>query len=186
MNQQIITICAGGVIETALLPYHLVHLTAHYDLNTRIAISQHAEKFVSELSLQCISKNAVYTENKDVDVVTGLPYHILYSHCDLLLIRPATARIVAECALGIITCPVTRLFSFVEKKKIIMCFMLHPRMEKNIYAQHIINLKNLGVMILGFEDERSTDWTNIEQVISQRLNLCKKDDVEQVRIVYKS
>jgi len=171
-----IVVAAGGVIETALLPYNLVHLLSCVDITVSIAISPSAEKFVTETALQAITKKAVYHEEKIFDLLTGQPLHLAYSNSDLLVLYPATARIIAQCALGEITCPVTRLFAFTPKEKILIAPAIHPRMDKRIYQPHLDKLTELGCQVLNQYQEDSSPyslWSQIELKVAEMLEVEK-------------
>ena len=166
-----IVVAAGGAIETALLPYNLVHLLSCVDIAVSAAISPSAEKFVTETALQAITKKVVYREDQLFDPLTGKPLHLAYSEADLLVLYPATARIIAQCALGEITCPVTRLFAFTPKARILIAPAIHPRMDKRIYQPHLDKLKDLGCHVLnqGQEDSPYSLWSQVELKVAEML-----------------
>ena len=167
-----ITVAAGGVIETALLPYNLVHLLSCVDIAVSAAISPSAEKFVTETALHAITKKVVYHEKQLFDPLTGKPLHIAYSEADLLILYPASARIIAQCALGEITCPVTRLFAFTPKERILIAPAIHPKMDKRIYQPHLNKLQELGCHVLNqWQEDASTYslWSQIELKIGEML-----------------
>lgn len=167
-----IVVAAGGVIETALLPYNLVHLLSCVDIAVSTAISPSAEKFVTETALHAITKKLVYHENQLFDPLTGKPLHIAYSEADLLVLYPATARIIAQCALGEVTCPVTRLFAFTPKAQILIAPAIHPRMDNRIYQPHLDRLKELGCHVINQWREDGSEyslWSQIELKVGEML-----------------
>jgi phosphopantothenoylcysteine decarboxylase / phosphopantothenate---cysteine ligase len=171
-----IVVAAGGVIETSLLPYNLVHLRSCVDITVSTAISPAAEKFVTSTALQAITKNLVYQEQQLFDPLTNKPLHIAYSEADLLILYPATARIIAQCALGEVTCPVTRLFAFTPKERILIAPAIHSRMDKRIYYPHLNKLQELGCHVLNQhqeEDALYSLWSHIELKIAEMLEAEK-------------
>lgn len=167
-----VVVAAGGVIDTALLPYNLLHLTSCVDITVSTAISPSAQRFVTETALYAITKKAVYHENQLFDPFTGKPLHLSYSESDLLVLYPATARIIAQCALGEITCPVTRLFAFTPKDRILIAPAIHPRMDMRIYQPHLDKLRDLGCQVLSQEHEESSPyslWSQVELKIADML-----------------
>jgi phosphopantothenoylcysteine synthetase/decarboxylase len=168
-----VVIAAGGVIETALLPYNLLHLISCVDLTISTAISPAAQKFVTETALHAITKKAVYYEDRLFEPCTGKPLHIAYSESDLLILYPATARIITQCAIGEITCPVTRLFAFTPKSKILIAPAIHSRMDMRIYQPHLERLQDLGCHVLTQHQDTSCPyslWADIELKIAEILN----------------
>jgi phosphopantothenoylcysteine synthetase/decarboxylase len=165
-----IVVAAGGAIETALLPYNLVHLLSCVDIAVSAAISPSAEKFVTETALHAITKKVVYREDQLFDPLTGKPLHLAYSEADLLVLYPATGRIIAQCALGEITCPVTRLFAFTPKERILIAPAIHPRMDKRIYQPHLDKLNDLGCYVLqGQDDSPYSLWSQVELKVAEML-----------------
>ena len=154
-----VTMASGGVIETAMLPYYLSRFLLTYDLDVRIALSSSAEKFVSSLALEALSHHPLYTENHDFNPYTGEAFHLSYSKTDCLFVFPASARILAQAALGIIDCPVTRLFAHFDKSKIIIVPWMHPDHDARIYLRHIHFLQELGCQV-ALESSGSLHWKN--------------------------
>lgn len=176
-----ITFASGGIIETALLPYKLSYLLAHYDIEVRLAVSPAAREFVTITALQGISGKPVYYTNSQFHERSGLPLHLALTESDLMVVYPATARLIAEMALGVITCPVTRVFAFTPKCKIVIAPMIHELMESRIYRPHIETLKSIGCTVLG-EGSLRTSWYVTEQAIVKMLGLISKSPSQEVNI----
>jgi hypothetical protein len=171
-----VVIAASGVIETALLPYHLVHLKSHYNIKLAVAVTPSAFDFVTNTALHAISQHIVYDNNMRFDPISGKPWHIILSSADLLVLYPASARIIAQCANGEITCPVTRLFAFTEKKRIAVCPALHPNFDIRIYINHLDMLDRLGCNILAHrlgDRIEPPSWDAVESFIQKELNIVK-------------
>ena len=144
-----VVIAAGGAIETALLPSHLARLAPWRDVfEIQIALSDGGARLVSAEVLQTITANAVYTSARLIDPALNEPFHISLASCDLLVIFPATARIVAAMALGIVECPVTRLFAFADKPRVVITPYLHPAMSLELYRPHLATLSSLGCKLI--------------------------------------
>jgi len=168
-----ITVAAGGTIETALLPYHIVHLLKFLPVIVRVALSSSAQRFVTPLALEGITRQPVYTDIIQLDAMTHLPLHMLYAEGPVVL-YPASPRILAECALGIVSCPVTQVFAFADKASVLICPALHPRCTKWLYEDHLRRLETLGCTVLGVTNgefmERAT-WDDVEKGLSLLLDL---------------
>lgn len=167
MSSPPVTIASGGAIETALLPYRLVHLLQHLnDLEVRAALSPRAEDMVSSLALEALTHNPVYVEDSRLNPRTGRPFHLDYAD-GVVVMYPATARMIAQCALGIIACPATRVFAFAEKQRVVVCPALHPRMDAGLYADHVKRLASLGCRVIsGGAGLALARWSHVESAIA--------------------
>jgi Flavoprotein len=178
-----VVIAAGATIETSLLPYHLVHLMSHLNIAVSCAVSANAKNFVTETALKGITGMPVYNDEQLFDPISGQPLHLRYSESNLLVIYPASARIIAQCALGEVTCPVTRLFAFSLKENVIICPALHPRMDIRLYLGHLNTLQKFGCTILGNVGESTNSesiWPQVEREIADRLGISPSISPPQV------
>ncbi len=74
-----------------------------------IVMTQHATDFITPLTLQTLSRNAVVTSARDAHAAWK-PTHIdLADRATLLLIAPATANVIAELAHGLASHPLTEI-----------------------------------------------------------------------------
>ena len=74
-----------------------------------IVMTQHATDFITPLTLQTLSRNAVVTGASDTHTAWK-PTHIdLADRATLLLIAPATANVIAELAHGLASHPLTEI-----------------------------------------------------------------------------
>jgi phosphopantothenoylcysteine synthetase/decarboxylase len=188
-SRPLVVVAAGGILETALLPYHLVHLQSFFDVSVAVALSPSALHFVTETALRAISRFPVFHEGHVFDPSTQNPLHISYSKSTLLIIYPASARIVASCALGLVTCPVTRLFAFTPKNRIVIGTFLHPNMEIAIYRPHLQVLAAMGCKVLQYDPGRSSGgslWPEVEATIAERLPTCVRGGGRDAPGLFKS
>lgn len=170
-----VVVAAGGTLETALLPYHLTHLAAQLDVVVAVALSEGARRFVSEYAIEGLTGNIPYTEERAFHPRNSRPLHLLYSEADVLVVYPASARIVVECATGVVTCPVTRLFAFTPKKRVIFCPAIHPQMTMELYERHLENIALLGCCVLASNMRRGRSvWPAVEKEFLQR-GFAKRD-----------
>jgi phosphopantothenoylcysteine synthetase/decarboxylase len=71
------------------------------DCDVHVVLTRHAAQFITPLTFQTLSRNAVITDLLDNDDAWH-PTHIeLADRADLLLIAPATANVIAKLAAGI-------------------------------------------------------------------------------------
>jgi len=167
-----IIIASGATIETAFLPYRVLELAANYGIRISVALSPDAVEFVSPMVLNALTQYPVYHSNTQLDPQSGLPIHRAWMQADLLLIYPSSARIIAQCALGAVTCAVTRLFAFMPKDRIIVAPAIHPDMEKSLYDGHIATIKRIGCQVVGGNDYWAS-WREVENAIVERLHLSR-------------
>lgn len=167
-----VVFAAGGALETAFLPKRIFDLRADRLLRTSVAVSRGALEFVTKVAMAAVSGGPIYEASAELDG-HGVPLHTRLSEADLLVLHPATGRILAESALGIVSCAVTRLFAFTPKDRIVVAPALHPNMDRRIYDEHLKRLRGLGCTVLGGEDAFAS-WAEVESHIVARLSLAKR------------
>ncbi|MBX3230977.1 MAG: hypothetical protein KIT84_36570 [Labilithrix sp.] len=168
-----VVLAAGGSLETAMLPQRLLYLRADYGVEVRAAVSAGALEFVTRTALMGVTGSFVYEPDTRFAPGSAVPVHLSLADADLLVLHPATARVLSQCALGEVTCPVTRLFAFSAKDRILVAPAIHPRMDRRIYEPHVARLRDLGCEVLGGPDLWAT-WHDAETRIVARLGLTKK------------
>lgn len=67
----------------------------------RVIMTQSATKFITELTMQALSKNFVYTDTFDEKHADSIAHINLADWADLVLVAPATANIIGKMAAGI-------------------------------------------------------------------------------------
>jgi hypothetical protein len=97
-----------------------------------------------------------------------------------VILYPATPRIISQAALGQITCPVTRVFAFTPKPRIIIAPFLHPDLDTQIYEPHLEALRALGCSVLQ-HDGKSSPWRQVAAGIGAALELSYVERDEFVR-----
>jgi phosphopantothenoylcysteine synthetase/decarboxylase len=176
-----VVFAAGGSIETALLPYRLLYFRADYAVALSAAVSPGALDFVTKTALAAVTSDAVYDADTRFEAHSPRPIHLALSEADTLVIYPATARILAQCALGEVTCPVTRLFAFTPKDRVVVAPSLHPRMDVRLYEGHVERLRSIGCAVLG-APSFTTTWMDVEEHLAARLALRKSTSGGDVRL----
>lgn len=176
-----IVFAAGGSIETALLPYRLLYFRADYGVALSAAASPGALEFVTRTSLAAVTGDPVYDADARFDPGSARPAHLSLSEADRLVVYPATARILAQCALGEITCPVTRLFAFTPKDRVVVAPAIHARMDARLYEGHVDRLRSVGCAVLG-DRSLATTWAEIEEHLAAELGLRKSTAGGTVRL----
>lgn len=175
-----VVVAAGATIETALLPYHLVHLIRHTGLDVAACVTARALDFVTTCALRAITGRPVYTHKDRFHLASGTPSHIWLARASVLVVYPASARVLATCALGLISCPVSRLFAFTEKDRVIVAPTLHPAMEPRLYRAHLDTLASVGCAIVA-PGGRSA-WPQLEQLVVARTGCSWREAPEVAAI----
>jgi phosphopantothenoylcysteine decarboxylase/phosphopantothenate--cysteine ligase len=118
-------------------------------INVTVVMTKDAEEFITPLSLQTLSGNKVIRELFALpDNIE--PLHIsLAQRCDLLLIAPATANIIAKLAAGIADDALTAL-AISTRAPIMLCPAMNENMFKHkITRENIARLKKAGYRFVG-------------------------------------
>ncbi len=118
-------------------------------INVTVVMTKEAEEFITPLTLQTLSANKV---------IRGLfalaqnlsPLHVsLAQKCDLVLIAPATANIIAKLAAGIADDALTALVLSTHAPIMLCCAMNENMFKHKITQENITRLKKLGYRFVG-------------------------------------
>jgi len=78
--------------------------------------------------------------------------------------------IIAECALGIVSCPVTRCFSFAVKSRVVFVPYIHPRMSPILYREHVQVIRSMGCAVVLEDDDLlwrdKSAWVETERAVA--------------------
>lgn len=97
-NRNVLLGVCGGI--AAYKSAQLVRELQALGANVRVIMTQGAEAFITPLTLQALSGNAVHRELLDEQAERGMGHIELARWADLLLIAPATADVMARLASG--------------------------------------------------------------------------------------
>ena len=117
-----------------------------------VLMTNGAQEFITPLTLRTLSKNPV-TINSFAESEGWRPGHIaLADRCDLLLVAPATANIIAELACGLAANPVAEVALATLAPVLVAPAMngkmwLHPATKENVSV-----LQTRGVHFIGPEE----------------------------------
>ncbi len=117
-----------------------------------VVMTHGAQEFVTPLTFQTLSKNAVVTSVFD-GAHGWKPGHIdLADRANLLLIAPATANIIAELAHGLAGNPICEI-ALATLAPVLIAPAMNGRMWEHAATQHnVALLKSRGVEFLGPEE----------------------------------
>ncbi len=148
MKQKKVILCVSGSVA-AYYACHIISLLKKEGINVVCVMTQDAQRFITALTLQSLSKNRVFIDMFE-QVEEWLPTHTsLADSADLVLIAPATANIIGKLANGI--CDDLPTCVCVSTKAPIV---VAPAMNDNMYANkqvqgNISRLKMLGYKFIG-------------------------------------
>lgn len=118
-------------------------------IDVAVVMTEEAQKFIAPLTLQTLSANKVICD------LFALPENINPAHislaeaCDLVLIAPATANIIAKLAAGIADDVLTAL-CLSTPAPIVLCGAMNERMFKHkITQENLARLKRAGYRFVG-------------------------------------
>ncbi|WP_334071771.1 MULTISPECIES: bifunctional phosphopantothenoylcysteine decarboxylase/phosphopantothenate--cysteine ligase CoaBC [Paenibacillus] len=114
----------------------------------QVIMTESATKFVTELTLQALSKNPVYTDTFDEKDPGAIAHIALADWADLVLIAPATANIIAKMAAGLADDMLSTTLLATEAP-----IMLAPAMNVHMYAhpavkRNLAELASRGVLLV--------------------------------------
>lgn len=114
------------------------------DLDVRVIMTESATKFVTPLSFQSLSQNAVSCDMFEEPKVFEIQHIALAKRADVMLIAPATANIIGKVANGIADNMLSTTI-MATKAKVIFAPAMNTNMYENIIVQNNIEkLKSYG------------------------------------------
>ena len=128
----------SGGIAAYKIP-ELIRSLVKAGAEVRVTTTRHALEFVTELTLQTVSGNRVYS-----DVFAAINEHAtehisLPDWCDVMIVAPATANVLAKTAAGIADDALTTtICSCVARKPIVIAPAMNDKMWENPATQHAI------------------------------------------------
>ncbi len=148
-----------------------------------------AEHFLGATTLSALASEPVRTRLWD-DPETPIPHTKLGQGADLILIAPATARIIAAYAVGLSTDLLTNVL-LATRAPVMICPAMHTEMwEHPAVADNIVTLRSRGVHIVEPESGRLAGGDNgtgrlasPESIVAAVERLLSPGDLDGVSIV---
>ena len=138
-DKKILIGITGGI--AAYKTCELIRECVRRGASVKVVMTEHAKEFITPLSVQTLSRNAVFSDMfspiKDYDIA-----HIsLAEFADIAVLVPATANVIGKIASGIADDLLTTVF-MAAKVPILIC----PAMNVNMYYNPIVqqNMTNLS------------------------------------------
>ena len=137
---------SGGI--AAYKTPELIRLFVKAGAEVKVITTEHALEFVTRLTLQTVSKNAVYSNTFEESNEYSTEHIALNDWADVLLVAPATANILGKFAGGIADDALSTTYLAFEKPVFVApamnCKMwAHPAVQENMEKLH-----NLGVRFI--------------------------------------
>jgi phosphopantothenoylcysteine decarboxylase/phosphopantothenoylcysteine decarboxylase/phosphopantothenate--cysteine ligase len=101
-----------------------------------------AQKFITPLTFQTLTKNRVYTDMFDEAVYGDVRHISLAQRADLALIAPASANIIGKLAAGIADDMLSTVIMALRNKPVLVCPAMNTAMYENPVTQD--NIKKLA------------------------------------------
>ncbi|MFB2578381.1 MULTISPECIES: bifunctional phosphopantothenoylcysteine decarboxylase/phosphopantothenate--cysteine ligase CoaBC [unclassified Acinetobacter] len=97
--RHILVVVTGGI--AAYKSAILVRRLKDYGFDVRVVMTASAQQFITPLTFQALSGNAVHSDLLDADAEAGMGHIELARWADMLLVTPATANTMAKFAQGL-------------------------------------------------------------------------------------
>lgn len=137
----VVGVCGGIAAYKAL---DIVSALKKKDINVDVIMTEHATKFVTPLTFQSISGNAVIVDMFQEPKVWEIQHISLAKKADLILVVPATANIIGKVANGIADDMLSTTI-MATKAPVVFAPAMNTNMYENpIVQQNIERLKSLG------------------------------------------
>jgi phosphopantothenoylcysteine decarboxylase/phosphopantothenate--cysteine ligase len=134
---------------------YLVRELVKEEANVNVILTPSAEKFVTRLTLENLSRNPVVVEMFDESVQIGGAWHIHKSHdCDLMLIAPCSATTLGKLANGICDTSLVAVATALPKE---IPMLIAPAMDSTMWLnpatqRNVRFLDDTGVVIIPPEE----------------------------------
>jgi phosphopantothenoylcysteine decarboxylase/phosphopantothenate--cysteine ligase len=149
INTHILLAISGGI--AAYKSAELVRLLRKNGADVRVVMTEAAKEFISPLTFQALSGNPVYSDLFSAEAENAMGHINLARWADALVIAPATANIIAKCALGLADDLVSTLYLAAECPVFVAPAMNQAMWRKPATQHNIKILADHGVILIGPE-----------------------------------
>ncbi|MFC0308876.1 bifunctional phosphopantothenoylcysteine decarboxylase/phosphopantothenate--cysteine ligase CoaBC [Gallibacterium trehalosifermentans] len=146
-QKRILVGITGGI--AAYKTIELIRLLRKQDAEVRVVLTEAAAHFVSPLTLQAISGNAVSQSLFDPQAELAMGHIELAKWADALIIAPATADFLARLNLGLASDLLTTLCLATKAPIFIAPAMNQQMYAQSVVQQHLASLRQRGINIIG-------------------------------------
>lgn len=126
----------------------LVSCLAQRGFDVFVVLTESAQQFVGAATFAALCNRAPITNAFDPRFPLG-PHIELAMDCRLFVVAPATAHVIASCALGLADCLLSTLYLNMECPVVFAPAMSTPMWEKPAVIRNVDQLKADGVVVVG-------------------------------------
>jgi phosphopantothenoylcysteine decarboxylase len=146
MNARVVVGISGGIAayKAAMLVSRLVQRGC----DVIVVLTESAQQFVGEATFAALCNRPVVTNSFDTRYPLG-PHIELATDCKLFIVAPATAHMIASCALGTADCLLSTLYLNMECPVVFAPAMSTPMWEKPAVMRNVDQLTRDGVHLVG-------------------------------------
>lgn len=146
-KQRILLIISGGIAAYKCLD--LIRRLRERGHSVRTVMTKAAEQFVTPLAVGAISNERVFTDLFNLDDEREIGHIRLARDCDLIVVAPATADLIAKMANGLANDLATSVLLATDKP-VLVAPAMNPRMWLNKATQrNVAQLKTDGIQFIG-------------------------------------
>jgi len=163
MNQRVVVGISGGIAayKSAILVSKLVQR----GFSVSVVLTDGAEHFVGPATFAALCNQQPVTNIFDSRFPLGA--HIeLAADCKLMIVAPATAHLIASCALGTSDCLLSTLYLNMECPVLLAPAMSTPMWEKPAVQRNVQRLQEDGVYFVGPE----SGWLSCRKIGAGRMS----------------
>lgn len=126
----------------------LVSMLIKRKANVHVIMTQNATKFIAPLTFETLSVNKVHTDTFDLSPDHSVHHITLVKDCDIFLIAPATANVIAKIVHGIADDMLTSTFIACHSVKMVSPAMNTYMYENPINQDNISLCKKYGIKVI--------------------------------------
>jgi phosphopantothenoylcysteine decarboxylase/phosphopantothenate--cysteine ligase len=146
-SQRVTLIIGGGI--AAYKSLDLIRRLKEKNLHVRVVLTRAAQQFVTPLAASALSNERAYTDLFDPQSEFDAGHIRLARECDLIVVAPATADLMAKMANGHADDLATAIL-LASDKKILIAPAMNPLMWNNAATRrNVAQLARDGVMMIG-------------------------------------
>ncbi|MCE2799455.1 MAG: phosphopantothenoylcysteine decarboxylase [Planctomycetaceae bacterium] len=162
-KKRIVVGISGGIAayKSAMLVSQLVQ-SGHV---VSVVMTQSATKFVSPATFSALTGTPAVIDPMDPKYPLG-PHIELAQNCNLMIVAPATARVIASCALGLADDLLSTLYLNMECPIVFAPAMSAPMWEKPAVQRNVKQLHSDGVHLVGPE----SGWLSCRRIGFGRMS----------------
>ncbi len=146
-NKRILLIIAGGIAAYKCL--ELIRRLREQGASVRPIMTEGAQQFITPLSVGALAAEHVYTELFSREDEQDVGHIRLARDCDLVLVAPATAHIMAKMALGLADDLATAVLLATDKPVLVAPAMNPVMWAANATQRNVEMLRSDGVNFVG-------------------------------------